>query len=214
MGVAAPNLPRSMRRPEVREQRLAALDQPHIAPLTDLVRRFRSRDGSEYPYFDPADGGANASLLFLFEKPGPMTVEKGTPTRTGSGFISRDNDDPTAEATFEFMRQARVPRRETVLWNTIPGWNGTRRIVTDELRAGIRDLAELLSLLPNVRTVVLVGQKAAKAELRILELGSFCIFKSAHPSPLVRASYPDQWRNIPAVWLEAAKHAGVWQPEG
>jgi hypothetical protein len=47
--------------------------------------------------------------LFLFEKLGPMTAEAG-----GSGFISRNNDDPTAEATFRFMEQAKIPRKLSI----------------------------------------------------------------------------------------------------
>lgn len=78
------------------------------------------------------DGGIAARVLFLFEKPGPMTALVGR--REGSGFISRDNDDPTAEAIWQFMREAEIPREEAVLWNVIPWWNGTRAIKTEELR--------------------------------------------------------------------------------
>jgi hypothetical protein len=62
---------------------MAALREPHIARLTDFVNSLRARDGNEYPYFDPADGGVNASILFLLEKPGPMTVPKGRGLREG-----------------------------------------------------------------------------------------------------------------------------------
>jgi hypothetical protein len=58
----------------------------------------------EVPEFDPLDGGVEAQVLFLFEKPGPMTAELGGSKRSGSGFISRNNDDPTAEATFKVHR--------------------------------------------------------------------------------------------------------------
>src|SRR5690348_5073585 len=91
--------PRSMRDNNVRLKRKAMLDLPHVAKLTAYTAELR-RDGKEVPEFDPLDGGTNAQVLFLFEKPGPMTAESGI--RTGSGFISRDNDDPTAEATFNF----------------------------------------------------------------------------------------------------------------
>ena len=62
--------PRAMRDAAVRAARLAALGEPHIAPLTELVHAFRARDGKEYPYFDPADGGVDATIQFLLEKPG------------------------------------------------------------------------------------------------------------------------------------------------
>lgn len=198
----------------VRQERVASLHLPHIALLTEYVHTLRQRDTNEYPYFDPADGGVDASILFLFEKPGPMTVETGRLSRVGSGFISRDNDDPSAEATFNFMREAGVPRTSTVTWNTVPGWNGTRRITSSELKAGVRDLSELLTLLPEVRTIVLVGRKAERAEASIRELGPYALFRSPHPSPLVRASYPDRWSSIPNFWREAARHAGVWRQEG
>ena len=133
--------PRTMRDPAVREARLAALGEPHVAPLTDLVHALRERDGSEYPYFDPADGGTEASILFLLEKPGPMTVPKGRGLRQGLGFISRDNDDPTAEASFRFYREAGIDRKQSVVWNVIPGWNGTIKVTAAELRTGVQDLA-------------------------------------------------------------------------
>jgi hypothetical protein len=81
--------------------------EPHIAPLTAYVATLRDRGMSEVPDFDPLDSGKDARVLFLFEKPGPKTSEVGG----GSGFISRNNDDPTAEATFRFMQEANIPRR-------------------------------------------------------------------------------------------------------
>lgn len=189
-----------MRNAAVRTARLAALNAPHIAPLTELVHAFRARDGSEYPYFDPADGGVGATILFLLEKPGPMTVPAGKGLRQGSGFISRDNDDPTAEASFRFYREAGVDRRRSVVWNAIPGWNGTIKVTPAELRAGIEDLSELLSMLPRLQTIVLVGRRAARAEPLIRQLGDFAVFNSAHPSGQVRAGNPHLWAEIPVIW--------------
>ncbi len=54
----------------------------------------RERGELEVPDFDPMDAGVEARILFLFEKPGPMTSKHKTGKRVGSGFISRDNDDP------------------------------------------------------------------------------------------------------------------------
>src|SRR5882672_5086390 len=107
-----------MRDINVRLQRKAMLGLAHVAPLTAYAAELRQRDNVQVPDFDPLDGGVNARVLFLFEKPGPMTAESGP--RTGSGFISRDNDDPTAEATFKFMQQAGIPRKLTVIWNIVP----------------------------------------------------------------------------------------------
>jgi hypothetical protein len=87
------------------------LHQPHIAPLTSFVTKLRAHLDWEFPDFDPLDGGSNADIMFLLEKPGPMTSAAGK----DSGFISRNNDDPTAEATFGFMKQADLPRHRTIM---------------------------------------------------------------------------------------------------
>ncbi len=203
--ITEPDLPRSMRDPSVRATRLASLNEPHIAPLSNYVAELRERDSAQYPQFDPADGGVHASILFLLEKPGPMTVDAGRGARTGSGFISRDNDDPTAEAAFAFYRQAGVPRKQSVLWNVIPGWNGTIKVTTDELRAGIEDVQTLVALLPKLKAIVLVGKRAARAEELIGRAGDYEIFKSPHPSPQVRFTNPALWHSIPGIWKEAWK---------
>ena len=196
-----PEAPRSLRDPEAREARCALLKAPHIHPLTQYVATLRAESACEFPDFDPLDGGVEARLLFLFEKPGPMTSASRT-GREGSGFVSRDNDDPTAEAIFRFMHEAGVPRRETVLWNLIPGWNGTRKIIAREVSEGAQEVLRLVRLLPNLRTVVLVGGRARSAR-PLLADGAFKLFASDHPSPIVRAFRREQWDQIPGNWNEA-----------
>jgi hypothetical protein len=67
-------------------------DAPHIAPLTDFVRRLRAERGGAVPWFDPTEAGADARILLLFENPG-----RRADAAQGSGFISADNDDKSAE---------------------------------------------------------------------------------------------------------------------
>lgn len=195
--------PRTLADPTEVERRNAMLFQPHIAPLIEFVQQLRKRDTNEYPFFDPLDAGVNAEILFLFEKPGPMTVPKGRLSKSGSGFISRDNDDPTAEATFSFMEEAEIPRSKSVIWNTVPCWNGRRKILQNELEDGIRDLRSLLPLLPDVKKIVLVGRKAERAKSLIQRGSQYQVFTSAHPSPLVKASYREKWDLIPEQWRKA-----------
>lgn len=191
---------RSLRRRENIEERRKLLAGPAMAPLVRYVAGLRAAEpDKEFPDFDPLDGGTGAEILFLFEKPGPMTSVGGL----GSGFISRNNDDPTAEATFGFMNQAGIPRQQVIIWNVIPGWNGTRKVTAKELRDGVASLTELLRLLPRLRTVVLVGRRAQRAR-SLIEPLNMRVFVSAHPSPLVRASRPDEWRAIPDAWAQAA----------
>ena len=179
------------------------LSLPHMIQLTEYAKSLRG-GGLEVPDFDPLDGGVKARALFLFEKPGPMVAAKGRGKRAGSGFISRDNDDQTAEAIFNFMRQAGLPRRQTILWNVIPWWNGTRAVTRSELNDGVAHMKKLINLLPNVRAVVLVGKKAGKARLELETIGSLCLFNSSHPSPLVRARTPEKWKAILLDWQKVA----------
>jgi hypothetical protein len=199
----ADDRPRSLSDPRERERRAAMLDLPHMIELTSYATRLR-HSGMAVPDFDPLDGGVDARVLFLFEKPGPMTVTAGSGKRTGSGFISRNNDDPTAEAIFHFMCQAEIPRKMTILWNVIPWWNGTRAVTKLELRDGVNEVIELISILRRPSAVVLVGKKAAQAKA-YLDPGKLALFTSYHPSPLVRARWPDRWKAIPSEWRKVKK---------
>jgi hypothetical protein len=99
------------------------------------------------------------------------------------------------------MQVAGIPRKLTVTWNLIPWWNGTRKVTATELRQAAECIGELLTLLPNIRAVVLVGRRAAKAEKYFAEAG-LPVFTSAHPSPLVRAKFPNRWNAIPLQWAK------------
>ncbi len=202
-GYPPPVEPRGLADKSILAHRQIIRSSEHMRPLNDMVARLRAEDRGSVPDFDPMDGGVNARLLFLLEKPGPMT-DADRPGRRGSGFISRDNDDQSAEALFTFMNEARIPREETLLWNVIPWWNGTIRLTPDERREGLSRLEELLDLLPRLEGVVLVGQKAARAR-PILKKRRLPVWVSAHPSPRVRARYPDRFRQIPYIWADAVK---------
>jgi hypothetical protein len=112
--------------------------------------------------------------------------------------------DPTAEATFNFMRKAGVPRAAAVLWNVVPWWNGTREVSTQELREGVSCVRDLIERLPNLRAVVLVGGAAARAR-PLLASNGLALLRSDHPSPLVRARWPERWRAIPAEWSKVSQ---------
>ena len=197
-----PAAPRALRDPDARARRRELLDARHMWALNEYVAGLRKRPGVEVPDFDPLDGGVDATILFLFEKPGRMTSPTGTRTRTGSGFISRDNDDDTAENTFTFMREAEIPRKSTVTWNVTPWWNGITKVTAAERRDGVEETKRLMGLLPRLRVVVFVGKKALRARPHLEDTG-LAFFSSYHPSPKVRARWPDRWRAIPSVWAEA-----------
>jgi hypothetical protein len=100
------------------------------------------------------------------------------------------------------MEQAAIPRKLTITWNVIPWWNGTRKVTGQELRGGVACVRELITLLANLRAVVLVGGKAAKARVH-LEGTGLALFTSAHALPLVRARYSERWNAIPVEWAKA-----------
>lgn len=106
--------PELLGEPDALRERLAQVDRPHVAPLTEFVRRLRIRVGSQaaIPYFDPWDGGVNAKVLFLLEAPGPKA--------RNSGFVSMNNPDQTARNLFELSREASLDRRDMVTWNAVP----------------------------------------------------------------------------------------------
>ncbi len=209
-GSARDDWPRSMRNENVWQQRKEMIDLPHVAGLS-AYGELRQDGQLQVPDFDPLDGGVDAQVLFLFEKPGPMTVESGE--RRGSGFISRDNDDATAEATFRFMRQAAIPRKVTIIWNVIPWWNGTLKVTGLELRRGLACLDALVKLLPLLSAVVMVGRNASRAKHYFESTKcSFALFDSYHPSPLVKATSRAKWEMIPSQWARILTIIGEQLP--
>jgi len=195
-----PTEPKSLRKESNILARKTLLTAPHMLSLTAYAESLRERLGSNVfvPDFDPLDGGSNAEFLFLFEKPGPKTDYRNG----GSGFISRDNNDETANSVFDFMGQIGLERSRTLLWNTIPAWDDSRAFKGFHVRDGIKLLDELLPLLPKLKTIILVGRQAQKAR-RELEYRGFDVAQSDHPSPLVKARYRQRWEQIPAAWKNA-----------
>lgn len=197
-----PTNPHALADPEAIARRLMLIDEPHVAPLSRFAERLKEEGRGEVPYFDPLDGGTNARVLFLMEKPGPMTVAS---TPGGSGFISRDNDDPTATATFQFMLDAGVERGLSIIWNTIPWWNGVVKIEHEEHVLGTARLEGLFDILPNLSVVVFVGRRAERARETVKARGLQLIL-STHPSPKNRAIRRTEWEAIPKQWAQALKY--------
>ena len=71
------------------------------------------------PWFDPEDGGCEASILWLLEAPGPKATRE-----RGQRIISCNNNDGTAQNTWETREEAGVSRKLVVHWNVIPYYIG------------------------------------------------------------------------------------------
>jgi uracil-DNA glycosylase len=195
--------PRANREQAEIERKLGLLDLPHVAPLSDYVRRLRaSRGGDEsIPWFDPTDAGVDARILLLLEAPGRRATAKH-----GSGFISADNDDPTAENAWRLYREAGIDRRaDVVVWNVIPWYIGTDLAIRSWTQTDLGDareaLRDLLGLLPNLVVVVLQGKAAQSAWDRLgIEMP---VIRSPHPSPQNLNTRPEMRADILHALLEA-----------
>lgn len=157
-----PRKARSHKSRDVVLEKLARIDEAHIRPLNDLVRRMRYERGGGpvVPWFDPHGGGIYSRVLFLLEAPGRM-ADAGR----GSGFISPDNHDGTARNLFELREHVGLRRDFIAHWNIVPWYlpDGKRTRATarkDVLEAGPW-LGEVLRLLSDLRLVVTMGKHAA-----------------------------------------------------
>jgi hypothetical protein len=141
----------------VDERRALLEDEPSVQPLRAfrdelLARRTRRHPGAVVPDFDPAEAGVGARALLVLDAPGPMAVGP-----EGSGFVSVDNDDPTAAATWTLRDEVGL-HEHTLLWNIVP-WHvdGTGAPDADEVRQGAMELRRLLLVLPDLRVVINAG---------------------------------------------------------
>ncbi|RLA41704.1 MAG: uracil-DNA glycosylase [Gammaproteobacteria bacterium] len=165
------------------QARLAQLNEPHIAPLTGLLKSLRKEKGEGYhiPNFDPWDGGVDAEVLFLLEAPGAKARD--------SGFISRNNPDETAKNMFELNQEAGISRKQSILWNAVPWYIGSEKKIrparADDVAEGLDALSSLVKLLPKLKVIALVGKKSQLAESHIRAMNpDVLVYCCPHPSPL------------------------------
>ena len=206
-GAAAP---KSLRDPMALEHRRAlAAEAPHLRPLAAYLDAIRAGHGT-VPDPDPLDGGASARLLLLLEAPGPRI------TRTL--LVSRDNPTGTAANLFQFLAEAGIPRRDTLIWNAVP-WvihapGALNRAPTRaEVAAGLATLPGLLEVLPDLRGVVLAGRVAGQAAPWFAaHRPRLSVLAMPHPSPTYLCTSPDVAARIRATLHEAAALLGVGHP--
>ena len=169
------------------QRRSAMLRQSHIEPLATYLAKIKAEHPEkELPCFDPCDGGIHAKALFLLEAPGPKAV--------GSTFISRNNPDPTARNICDLLQEAGISRGDTLLWNIVPWYvgdgNHIHAVNNDDIRQSFPYVKELLSLLPNLEVIALLGKKAQSAKSQIRPLTSVPIIDIPHPSARVFNVWP------------------------
>jgi uracil-DNA glycosylase len=187
------------------ERKRQLLDEPHIAPLTAFVRRLRAEHGDLAPWFDPTEAGAEARILLLFENPG-----RRADATQGSGFISADNDDKSAENMWGFLREAGIDRRrDIVAWNIVPWYLGDDRKIGEVRASDIEDarpaLHELLGLLPNLCAVILFGRNAQAGWRRANPPVDVPVLEAPHPSGRWLNAHPEDRAVIVAALADAVR---------
>ncbi|MFS2028970.1 MULTISPECIES: uracil-DNA glycosylase [unclassified Curtobacterium] len=145
-------------------------------------RRRRQQPEIVLPHFDPAETGIRSQVLLLLEAPGPKTV----PEWGGSGFISVDNNDPTAQNVWRTRDEVGL-HRGVLAWNIVPWVLGRASVKPTpvDLAQGAVELRGLLALLPDLRCVILSGQKAQAGwdEHLDLTLGDrYRVLRTVHPA--------------------------------
>lgn len=193
--------PKLLKDPMALKKRLEQLNEAHVSELTKFVHRLRKKIGPDVaiPYFDPWDGGVEAEVLFLLEAPGPKALN--------SGFVSRNNPDETAKNFFEINYELEIDRKRTLTWNVVPWYIGTgekiRPANSKDISAGIESLGELLTMLPKLSAIVLVGGKPQKAENHVRSIAPYLqIFKSPHPSPMFVNRKPENRGVLVECWRD------------
>jgi hypothetical protein len=125
------------------------------------INRFIDELGAENetghpPYIPPICGGIDALALSISRDPGPKAGGI-----KGSGFLSIENDDPSAERMGKFLREAGIDYGQVVPWNAYP-WYINSDPTAAQLIAGVEPLRNLIGLMPRLRVVILHGTAAAK----------------------------------------------------
>lgn len=192
--------PRAHRDPAFLAAKVARLREPHIAPLNDLADRIAAETGLVVPAFDPDSAGIHTRSLFLFEAPGARSTGTSGPRAAakGSGIISPDNNDGTAENMWRLHEAAGLPRTSTLAWNIVPWYVGNnsriRAAGRPDLEAAAPYLAALIALLPDLRVVVTFGDKPRQGWFRYLLHDDAPLLPTLavpHPSPLSLNPHPE-----------------------
>ncbi|GGK38135.1 hypothetical protein GCM10008955_35040 [Deinococcus malanensis] len=156
------------------------LEKAYALPLTHYVQRLRQEHGHDnVPDFDPEDGGVSAKILLLLTSPSPHALP-----HSGSGFVSMENHDSTAQAVNKAVHSLLIGRMSFVLWNLVPWRTPSEKPTGNEVAAGLKELGELMKLLPNVQVVIATGTSASSVAEQIRPLiGERHLMTCASPRP-------------------------------
>ena len=199
---------RRMADPEFRRQQRDGLYGPHVAPLNRLVEEFGGGERGWLPHIAPVHGGVHAQLLWVLRDPGPAVAD---PENAEAGFLCVENNDATAARLCELLERAHIPVSCTLPWNAYP-WYVNRAPTVAELRAGVEPLRRVITLMPQLRVLLLLGKHAERSWKLLMSSGASVIsgvevLHARHPSRqafIGTAESRRVWREEQAVVVEQA----------
>jgi uracil-DNA glycosylase len=155
------------------------------AALLTIVERIRASraDPRSVPGLDPRNGNEAARVLLVLEAPGPGAVE--------SQVVSIENIDPTARNLKSLLKYANLTPADIAVWNVVPWYCGSedfKKIAAPSARdieEGTALLCDLISCMPKLQAVVLIGSTARKAHIRLSAEVTVRILACHHPSQRV-----------------------------
>jgi len=142
--------------PDFLAEQRSLLNDERTAPITEFIKDLRA-GGKWAPFVAPMHGGVESRMISILRDPGPKTTDED-----GSGMLSIENDDPTAELQAELADAAGIRASDFLPWNAYP-WFIDRQPTGAEMREATPTLIELISLLPQLKVVLLQGKDAQQA---------------------------------------------------
>jgi hypothetical protein len=140
-----------------REDQWARRYTGRVEPINRFIDELGAHDDFGHPpYVPPICGGVDALLLGVSRDPGPKAGGE-----EGSGFLSIENNDASAERMGQFLALAGIDYAQVVPWNAYP-WYINADPTASQLLAGAGPLRDLIGLLPRLRVVMLHGGAADK----------------------------------------------------
>lgn len=158
---------RKMKDPKFRQQQWEHRYASHITEINKYIDELSKE--SWLPYVAPHYGGKDARLLSVLSDPGPKTCED-----SGSGFLSMENDDPTAERIFNFFLEAGIGSSDIVPWNAYP-WYINAKPSTNQLKLRITRWLNIIRMMPKLKVIMLHGNSAKKGWKYLLHHCPFII---------------------------------------
>lgn len=170
-----------------RADQAARLREPHVAPFADLVEELRAaHPGREVPYVAPTSRGTRARVLVLHRSPAPSPVpvpaaappaadqeqqddqQDGQPDEqleqdqppAPERMLSVEGDDASSERLHGLLTDAGIDPSLVLPWHAVP-WtvDPSSPLSGIDAKAGRLVLARVVSLLPQLRVVVLHGRE-------------------------------------------------------